>query len=321
MSYDKPSSSAHWHNSLARPSVKKDTADPGSTAHNAWGQLPRVSGNRSSLSPLATSNLPTIAGTTDAQRHQPRGDSDSHASPSIANFPPLSAASATRLNSSRRPTPPTPSQTHSPIHSLQAGAIHPSSSFAGRSLTSPLSRTISPQQSAGGAFYAHQGPGAAGGGGGFSAGTRSGTYSPALSGAGIHSPTGYKFERSSSVSSNPSSAVSGQSSLSKISATQVVLLVDTITEKKGPAEWETKADKIRKVCPPSDYFLILTVARSCLNQTAWRSLPSSSAERCHKMRLRSSKAANPNMEASSCYSKRWTRSQPIRSKPRKLPTR
>lgn len=248
MSYDKPSSSAHWHASLARSSIKQDKADPDSTAHNVWGQLPRVSGSHSSLSPLATSNLSTAAGTSDTRRYPPLGDGDSHTSPSIANFPPLSAASATRLNSSRRPTPPTPSQTQSPVHSLQAGATHPSASFAGRSLTSPLSRTISPQQSAGGAFYSHQGPGAAGGGGGFSAGPRSGAYSPSLSGAGIHSPTGYKFERSSSVSSNPSSAVSGQSSLSKISATQVVLLVDTITEKKGPTEWETKAEKIRKVC-------------------------------------------------------------------------
>lgn len=248
MSYDKPSSSAHWHASLARSSVKQDKADTASTAHNVWGQLPRISNSHSSLSPLATSNLPTTAGTIDTRRHPSHGDSDSHTSPSIANFPPLSAASATRLNSSRRPTPPTPSQTQSPVHSLQTGATHPSSSLTGRSITSPRSRAISPQQSAGGVFVSHQGPGAAGGGGAFSAGSRSGTYSPSLSGAGIHSPTGYKFERSSSVSSNPSSAVSGQSSLSKISATQVVLLVDTITEKKGPTEWETKADKIRKVC-------------------------------------------------------------------------
>ena len=257
MSYDKPSS-AHWHTSLARSSVKQDKADPASTAHNVWGQPPRILGSHSSLSPLATSNLPTSAGTTDTRRYPSYGDSDSHTSPSIANFPPLSAASATRLNSSRRPTPPTLSQTQSPVHSLQAGATHPSSSFASRSLTSPRSRTISPQQSAGGAFYSYQGPGAAGGGG-FSAGSRSGAYSPALSGAGIYSPTGYKFERSSSVSSNPSSAVGGQSSLSKISATQVVLLVDTITEKKGPTEWETKADKIRKVRSPLGHKLLLTM--------------------------------------------------------------
>jgi hypothetical protein len=246
MSYDKPSTSGHWQSTLARSSDKPNKGDSLSTAHNVWGQLPRVSGSYSSLSPLATSNLPPSAGTTDARRYFSNGDTDVHTSPSITNFPPLSATSLTRLNSSRRPTPPTPSQTRSPIHSIQAGATHTSSAFSSRSITSPRSRTISPQQSTGSGLYSHQGPGAAGGGGGFSAGPRSGAYSP-LSATGVISPAGYNFERSSSVSSNPSSTIGAQSSFSKISATQVVLLVDTITEKKGLAEWQSKADKIRKV--------------------------------------------------------------------------
>lgn len=248
MSYDKPSSSGHWQSSSSRSSDKHNKANSASSAQNVWAQLPRVSGSYSSLSPLATSDLPPFAGTTHARRHSPQVDSEAHTSPSSINFPPLSAASTTRLTSSRRPTPPTPSQTRSPISSIQAGANHISSSFASRSIISPRSRTISPQQSAGNAFYTNQGPGAAGGGGGFSAGPRSGAYSPALSVTGVNSPTGYKIERSSSVSSNPGSTVSAQSSFAKISATQVVLLVDTITEKKGLVEWESKATKIRKVC-------------------------------------------------------------------------
>jgi hypothetical protein len=248
MSYDKPSSSGHWHSSSARSSDKQFKADSASTAHNVWAQLPRVSGSYSSLSPLATSNLPLPAATADARRQSPRGDNEAFTSPSVTSFPPLSAASTSRLNSSRRPTPPTPSQTRSPIHNIQAGAFHSTSAFANRSTNSPRSRAISPQQSSGSASYSYQGPGAAGGGGGLSAGIRSGAYSPSLSGPGVSSPTGYHFERSASVSSNPSSAVGAQSSFSKISATQVVLLVDTITEKKGLAEWDSKAEKIRKVC-------------------------------------------------------------------------
>jgi CCR4-NOT transcription complex subunit 1 len=39
----------------------------------------------------------------------------------------------------------------------------------------------------------------------------------------------------------------GQSSVSKISVTQVLLLLDSFSDKDGKAKWESKADQIRKV--------------------------------------------------------------------------
>ena len=150
MSYDKPSSSGHWQSSLNRSSDKQNKRDSSSAAHNVWNQVPRVSGSYSSLKPLATT---PSAGTIDAEtrRHPSHGDGEAYNSPSSTNFPPLSAISSTRLNSSRRPTPPTPSQTRSPIYNIQAGATQNASTFSNRSITSPRSRTISPQQSAGSA--------------------------------------------------------------------------------------------------------------------------------------------------------------------------
>ncbi|RMZ88294.1 hypothetical protein DV736_g4478, partial [Chaetothyriales sp. CBS 134916] len=169
--------------------------------------------------------------------------------PATAFSPPLLSPPASRFGP-RRPTPPASSHSHSPIHILQSGASQQSSSFSGRSITSPRSRTVPlfAQSSTAAATAAPSGPGAGGGGGGaYSSAVRSGSYSPSLSGAGVTSPTGVGFERSPSISSNPSSVTGTQSSTSKISATQVLLLLDTITSKKGQAEWESKADKIHKL--------------------------------------------------------------------------
>jgi hypothetical protein len=248
MSFDKPSSSAHWHSLSARTPDRQDKPESSSPAQPVWGQLPRVLNAQGSVTPLAISNLSFAAGSTETRRYQQSSDTTTHAS-SIANFPPLGANTTARFSSSRRSTPPTPFQSSNPIQNLQAGAIQHSSSLNNRPFSSPRSRTISPLQSAGGsASFTHQGPGAAGGGGGFTSRPRSGAYSPSLTGSGVGSPTAPKYERSSSVSSNPGSATSAQSSFSKISATQIVLLVDTITEKKGKAEFESKVEKINKVC-------------------------------------------------------------------------
>ena len=43
------------------------------------------------------------------------------------------------------------------------------------------------------------------------------------------------------------SSGSGQSSLTKISVAQVLLLLDTISEKQGKAKWDIKAEQIKKV--------------------------------------------------------------------------
>lgn len=184
--------------------------------------------SRRRLAPLATSNTETHSST---------------GSPHIAGYSAL-ASSSGRFGPRR--TPPSFANSGSPAPGLQPGGHQSSNHFPSRSITSPRSRTITPsQQSAGG--YQFPGPGAGGGGGGFGSNTRSGAYSPSLTGPGVSSPTGYNYERSSSISSNPSSATGTGSSFAKISATQVLLLVDTISEKKGKADWEAKAEKIRKV--------------------------------------------------------------------------
>ena len=246
MSFDNPSSFAHWKSSFASSSDQQDQAAQTRPTQSAWGQTLNSAGSRRGLT-LATSNLSVTSG-SDTRRHPQPSEADSQisaSSPSASNFPPLLPTSSSRFGS-RRPTPPVSSQTNSPITILQPGGTQ---SFSTRSITSPRSRTITPSQqtTAGTAgSYQHPGPGG-GGGGGFG---RSGAYSPALPGPGFSSPTGFNFERSSSISSNPSSAAGLQSSFAKISATQVLLLVDTITERKGRAEWEAKADKIRKVLQP-----------------------------------------------------------------------
>lgn len=137
----------------------------------------------------------------------------------------------------------------SPFTSFQAGARQPQSVPAGSNITSPRSRTATPLSHLANATTANsspQGEPGAGGGGGLSLGVRSWTYSPSLSGTNLGSPTTAAFDRTSSLPTSAGSG-SGQSSLTKISVTQVLLLLDTITEKQGKAKWETKAEQIKKV--------------------------------------------------------------------------
>ena len=243
MSFDNPSSFAHWQSSLNSASDQAEQPAQNRPARSAWGQTLNAASSRRGLAPLATSHLSALPG-PDTRRNPLQSDTESHvsaSSPSATNFPPLLPTSSARFGS-RRATPPTLSQTNSPTTILQPGGTQ---SFSARSITSPRSRTLTPsQQTSTSAAGVYQFPGPwAGGGGGFG---RSGAYSPALAGPSVSSPTGYNFERSSSISSNPSSATGLQSSFAKISATQVLLLVDTISDRKGRAEWEAKADKIRK---------------------------------------------------------------------------
>ncbi len=274
MSFDNPPSFAHWHSSVSPSSDQHERPAQNRPARSAWGQTLNSASARRGLAPLATSNLSTVSG-SDTSRNPLHTDPESHfsaSSPSATNFPPLLPTTSARFGS-RRPTPPVSSQTNSPATILHPGGTQP---FTARSITSPRSRTLTPSQqtstSAAGS-YQFPGPGA-GGGGGFG---RSGAYSPAISGPGISSPTGYNFERSLSISSNPGSASGLQSSFAKISATQVLLLVDTISERKGRAEWEAKADKIRKVSI-LPFLVCISNLVSWSSRTAWRYSLNSSAE-------------------------------------------
>lgn len=246
MSFDNPSSFAQWQSSIASSSDKQPQARPPRPPQSPWGQIPSAPNTRRGLTPLATSNLNSTS-PAGARREQTVADSElytSSASPSVGNFPPLIASSQLRFGS-RRGTPPGSSQSNSPVTTLQAGAPQVQA-YQSRSITSPRSRTITPSQPSGtgpAGTFSQAGLGA-GGGGVYS---RSGAYSPSLTGPGVGSPTALNFERSSSISSNVSPAATGPSSLSKISATQILLLLDTISEREGKAKWDSKAEKIRKL--------------------------------------------------------------------------
>jgi CCR4-NOT transcription complex subunit 1 len=135
----------------------------------------------------------------------------------------------------------------SPFTSFQAGVRQPQSVPAGSNITSPRSRTVTPlSHLANTATATSSLQGEPGGGGGLSLGGRSGTYSPSLSGTNLGSPTIAGFERTSSLPASAGSG-SGQSSLTKISVAQVLLLLDTISDKQGKAKWEIKAEQIKKV--------------------------------------------------------------------------
>lgn len=135
----------------------------------------------------------------------------------------------------------------SPYTSFQAGARQPQSVPVGSNITSPRSRTVTPlSHLANTAIANSSSQGEPGGGGGLSLGRKSGTYSPSLSGTYLGLPTTAAFERISSLPASAGSG-SGQSSLTKISVAQVLLLLDTITEKQGKAKWEIKAEQIKKV--------------------------------------------------------------------------
>jgi CCR4-NOT transcription complex subunit 1 len=137
----------------------------------------------------------------------------------------------------------------SPFTPFQAGAQQSPSVPAGPSFASPRSGTVTPlsyQANTASVSHSSQGGPGAGGGAGLSAAGKSRTYSPSLPGTNVGSPTTAGFERTFSLPGSASST-SGQSSLTKISVAQVLLLLDTITEKQGKAKWETKAEQIKKV--------------------------------------------------------------------------
>ncbi|KEF60909.1 uncharacterized protein A1O9_02473 [Exophiala aquamarina CBS 119918] len=230
MSFDNPSSF-----STASSSDKSSQSRQSRSQQSPWGQ------------PFTIRRPLTLNTTASTRRDHTTSESDlcnSSTSPSSGNFPPLVASSAARFGS-RRGTPPSSSHSNSPITGLQTGA-HQLQSYQTRSITSPRSRTVTPSQSfVSGTAGNFSQPALGAGGGGVSG--RSGAYSPSLTGTGVSSPTALNFERSPSISSNVSSAAVAPSSLSKISATQILLLLDTISEREGKVKWDSKAEKVRKL--------------------------------------------------------------------------
>ena len=206
---------------------------------SAWGLPAPGAGTRRGLTPLSTtigSSSGDLGRSKDTSLPSPFTSTFS----SVLN--PSTQNDSSRSNhSSSFPTPPFP-------------ILRPGSQQGqpGQLLSSPRSRAITPSSNAQSASSAAAsttasqvgGGGGSGGGGGFA---RSQTFSPPLSQYSLTSPTTNTFERSGFSGSTSSSAASGQSSVSKIVATQIFLLLGSITEKEGKTKWESQAEAIRKV--------------------------------------------------------------------------
>jgi CCR4-NOT transcription complex subunit 1 len=222
----------------------------GRPQQSVWGRPSSQAGTRQGLTPLATADLssgPTFSARRPVASNSP-GPYSSTTSPLTSTFSSVLSAS-NRLSGSRHLS--STSSTSSPLNLFQAGAQPQSSFLSSQSVTSPRSRTVTPlsqlasttstqpaaQTGGGAAGYSSAGGGA----------SRSGTYSPSLSGNNLGSPTAYSFDRSTANPTGQSAAGGGQSSVSKISVTQVLLLLDSFSDKEGKAKWESKADQIRKV--------------------------------------------------------------------------
>jgi CCR4-NOT transcription complex subunit 1 len=217
---------------------------------SVWGRPSSQASTRQGLTPLTTSDL--SSGTALSARRPVASNSpgpySSTTSPLTSTFSSV-LSSSNRLSGSRHLS--STSSTGSPLILLQTGAQQPPSFPSGQSVTSPRSRTVTPLSQV--ASTASTQPAAQTGGGaaGFSSAgggaSRSGTYSPSLSGTNIGSPTVSSFDRSTPLPSGASSAAATQSSTAKISVAQVLILLDSFNEKEGKAKWETKVDQIRKV--------------------------------------------------------------------------
>lgn len=245
MSFDNPSSFAQWQSSLASGSENTSQGRAARPPQSVWGQPTSNAGTRGGLTPLATSNInltsnPTIRRPTSSTSPAPPNTATS---PGSVNFPSL--LSSTRAAASRQPSSASSTSSFPP---LQTGGQQQSFT-SNQSVTSPRSRTITPlSQLVGSTSNTAQSQAASGGGGGGGAGgARSGTYSPSPSGQNISSSTNLTGERSLNAPLSAGIGGPGQASLTKITVAQVLLLLDTISEKEGKAKWDSKAEQIRKV--------------------------------------------------------------------------
>lgn len=233
----------------------------------AWGPSAPGVTSRRGLTPLSTT-------LTSTSSELGRTRDTSSPSPFTPSFSSILNSSTHNENSTRNSHPSSISS--SPFPSLQSGSQQ---GQPGQSLLSPRSRAITPSSNSQSASSAAASTttsqiggvkgGGSGGGGSFA---RSQTFSPPLSHYGLASPTAGAFERPGYAGSTASSTASGQSSVSKIVATQIFLLLGSITEKESKAKWETQAEAIRKVYV--SFTMVNTHANtglcSLLSKTAWR---------------------------------------------------
>jgi CCR4-NOT transcription complex subunit 1 len=237
--------------SIASGSENSSASRAARVQPTAWGSSSQQPPSRRGLAPLSTnltSNSAPGSSFRRATASSSPGPQNQPASPLGTTFSSV-LTSSNRLGSSRNPS--SGSSASSPWNLFQAGAQQPSSSQPGQSITSPRPRNIPPSSHLASNTAPTNSPqgggGGSSGGGGTSSSRGGGTFSPPLSGTNISSPTGFSSDKPVNLGSGTGSSATGQSSLSKISVAQVLLLLDSISEKEGKVKWESKADQIRKV--------------------------------------------------------------------------
>ncbi|KAL9112110.1 MAG: hypothetical protein Q9227_003487 [Pyrenula ochraceoflavens] len=242
-----PAQSSIASSSDSRPPSRSSRAQQA-----VWGPPLQQSRPQRGLAPLATSNL-TSNTLTNFGSNPRRAGAASSPDPQATVTSPLASSfssvlsSAARLNGNRNSS----NSSASPFTPIQTGSQQQASLQSGPNRSSPRPPSVTPSSAyhlaSSTASATSQGGGGGSGGGGGGAATARGGFSPSLSSTNVSSPTNFSFDRS--AIQGPASAIGsgGQSSLSKISTAQVLLLLDSISEKEGKAKWDSKAEQIRKV--------------------------------------------------------------------------
>lgn len=214
---------------------------------SAWGLSASQSSSRRELNQLDTT-FPSV-GSAASARSSNLSANNNLGSQFAGQFSPISAISSSgRLSSSRNT--PSISSTISPFATFQSGGLQTqqlssSQLLASRSnTTTPFQQINSASSAAASTSVISQG---GGGGSGSGGGTNRLNTFGSSSASGITSPTSSVFDRTTFTSNNSAGANPNHSSVLKISITQLVLLLGSITEKEGKAKWESQADAIRKV--------------------------------------------------------------------------
>lgn len=227
-----PSPHPAAQNSIASGTNQNSSARIVRTQQSAWGLPPPAPGVRRVLAPLSTD-----LDTSSLESSGPPAGNIASASPFTSTFSSVVNSSRNNGRTSYSASPASP-------FTSQAGSQQSHSS----QILSPRSRTVTPSSnsqlasSAAASASASQSGGGSGGGG-----IRNQAFSPSLPQQTLSSPTSNTFDRSAFAGSNSAPANSGQPGVSKIVATQVYLLLGSITEKEGKAKWESQAEAIRKV--------------------------------------------------------------------------
>lgn len=222
-----PSPHPAAQNSIASSTSQNSGSRAGRAQQSPWGLPPPAPDVRRVSGPLSTD-----LGSSPIGSSGPPSSNITSPSSFTSTFPSVINSSTRHNGRNSYAAPPTS------LFAPQTGSQQPNTS----QILSPRSGAITPSSStnlassAAASTTAAQGGGGSGGGGS----SRTQAFSPSLPHQTLGSPTNNSFDRL------PNSA-STNTGVSKIVATQVFLLLGSITEKEGKAKWDSQAEAIRKV--------------------------------------------------------------------------